>query len=122
VTTRWIPAHVAIDTVLGPYPAQVAAGEHWNGWAVPRFTREVVERIAADTHALAERLDPDTVVLVRLRGRRAELVTDPGTGEEAIKTVTPDADGRYAIGARAWTWDVVPDPRNPAPASERTNP
>jgi hypothetical protein len=120
MTTRWIPARVAIDTVLGPYDAQIAAGEHWNGWAVPRFAREVVERIGDDTHALAERLDSDTVVLVRLRGQRAELVADPGAPEEEIETVEPDTDGQYAIGARAWTWEVAAAPANrPRPGEER---
>ncbi|MGH3737568.1 MAG: hypothetical protein ACRDT6_18460 [Micromonosporaceae bacterium] len=102
---RWAPALVAIDDLLGPYPAQVRIGRTWNGWAIPRFSREVCERIAADTQRLAGVM-PGAVEVVRVAGNRVRITRDGDPGGW-VEVVEPDLDGMYGVGAMAWTWSVV---------------
>lgn len=76
------------------YPAMVI--DHWNGWAVPLFTREAAERIVTDNTDLLH-WDGDVVV-------------SPGEEPDDRQEFGPDEDGLYCIGGGSWTWDEIPDP------------
>lgn len=102
---EWTPALVAIDDLLGPYPTQVRVGRTWNGWAIPRFTREVAARIAADTQRLASDSLSGPVEMVYVVGDQVRI-THHSDNEELVE---PDQDGMYGVGAGAWTWSVVDD-------------
>lgn len=90
------------------FPAVVADGT-WNGAAIPFFRRDVAKLVvdwinathAKNRDAARAHWDGDTVVLIE-----AEAEAEPGYTPERI---TPDHGGRYGIGARAWTWNLVDD-------------
>src|SRR5712691_9749959 len=44
----WEPARLEIDEGLGPYDAEILTNQRCNGWVIPRFTRDVAVRVAAD--------------------------------------------------------------------------
>ncbi len=116
----WIPARVGIDPDLGPYPAEILANQRWNGWVIPRFTREVTERIAADLAAsnAATAVHPLDAQIVRFDGDAALIVAAPGThAEEVLDRVDPDGDERYCVGGFRWCWSTVEDPARADPAS-----
>jgi hypothetical protein len=83
----------------GYFPAQVAP-QGWNGWAVPSFRRPVVERLVRtlgrydDARVGWNRPDDDSVIVMEFDA-------------ETPYAVIRDASGRWPIGARAWTWDLV---------------
>ena len=106
-TVEWVPALVAIDDLIGPYPAQVQAQYRWNGWAIPRFSIDVAHRIAEDTQRLAAGCVPGVVEVVRVAGDRVEIIRNPDAGGGDVEGVGPDRDGLYWIGAMAWTWSIV---------------
>ncbi|MEU8299722.1 DUF4314 domain-containing protein [Micromonospora sp. NPDC048909] len=97
----------------------------WNGWAVFTCTREVAEAIVAEQQEARDRyrqhLTADGVT-----GERLEQAVDESTARlwfdgtaivvdetrvhgdsDAIERITPDADGRYTVMGRAWTWTAV---------------
>jgi hypothetical protein len=120
--TGWTIAKVSLDD-LGPYDAEVA-DFRWNGFAVPRFSREVAERVVADiTAANAETIAsvPSAVHEVtfvewvedaQCEGQMNVLLTDfRGTPDEMRDLVTPDGDQMYAIGGCSWCWTTERDER-----------
>jgi len=109
----WVAARVQIAGLMGPYVAQVADGFTWHGFAVPRFTRDVVAAIVADNDTLAAGCPPGTVEQVRLRGDLVEIVDAPGTPDERVEVLRPDADGRYRIGAYRWCWETTDPTHEP---------
>jgi hypothetical protein len=104
--------------------------DRWNGWAVFDCTREVAEQIVAELDAARERerqyfwrrglrrradlnravnkifarmwFDGDVLVIDQ-RG----MSRDP----QAIERVTADADGRWIVTGRNWTWQAI-DPHD----------
>ncbi len=110
----WVAAQVQIAGLMGPYVAQVADGYTWRGFAVPRFTRDVVAAIIADNHTLAAGCPPGTLEHIRRRGDLVEIVGAPGTPSERVEVVAPDADGRYRIGAYRWYWETTDPTGYPA--------
>ena len=90
--TRWLPDHVTIDGDP-TFPAEIDTTTRWNGWACPRFTREVAERVMVMVTADGStwRWDGDVLVLTMLDA------DEPERWE-------PDADGRYHVGSWSWVW------------------
>lgn len=84
-------AMVEIPDLIGPFPAEVLA-DTWNGWACPRFTREVAEQIV-EVCNLTEDMPTFTF----------DGPAIVGDGERYM----PDQDGLYGLGAFAWTWEVM---------------
>ena len=97
--TSWYRTQVVCSD-LGPYEAEVTVG--YDGGLTPRFTRNTVARIAADTAALS----PEGVRIV-LNGTVAEAhkPVEEGGGVELI---LPDAVGRYQVGDE-WYWEEFSD-------------
>lgn len=113
-TARWVPARVEIHDFAGPYDAEILDGETWNGWVIPRFTREVAELLMADVNAAtpSDIADERETLQWSPNGRAIQMIRtmwdaagDDGVPETSVETIEPDADGRYAIGARAWIWE-----------------
>ncbi|SRR6266545_703202 len=103
----WEPARVEIDEGPGPYDAEILVDQRWSGWVIPRFTRAVAQRVAADitTTNTAPHVHPLDAEVLRFDGDDVLLVRAPGTAEEEVlERVEPDADGRYGIGGFRWCW------------------
>jgi hypothetical protein len=49
--------------VLGPFPAQIDQTTRWNGWACPRFTKDVAEQIAVASCAQHSYVTPSHALL-----------------------------------------------------------
>jgi hypothetical protein len=95
-TPSWVPAIVAIDEHMGPYAAQILVDQRWNGWVVPRFTREVAQQVVADLTAIntaainnGEDVDPFEAELARFDGDDIVIIQAPGTDEEHIVERVP---------------------------------
>jgi hypothetical protein len=89
------------------FPALVA-DFRWNGWAIPRFRREVAEVVAAWTNDIYRKY-PDGSERAYWAGDDVALVepTVSGDRECIAERVGHDDDRRYAIGACRWTWELV---------------
>lgn len=78
-------------------------GDCWNGWGMPYFPREIVDRLIALTEAgglLPLRWDSATGVQVIVKDDDIE------DGEYALDPVTmPDGVLAWPIGAGSWCWD-----------------
>ncbi|MCU4750213.1 hypothetical protein [Streptomyces sp. G-5] len=99
-TDQWFATHVVCDE-LGPYPAEVRT-MRWNGFLRPRFRRDVVERIVADT-ANRDTTTPDGYPTVSLAGDTAEVRTF-GAASELEEACRPEG-GWYHLGAGYWPWE-----------------
>jgi hypothetical protein len=95
-TGPYVPAQVWLDDAIRPMLAEVHGDRRWNGWAIPRFTREQAESIAefcnTDDSDLAMWWDGDV------------LVCRDEQGVE-VDRWAPDSLGGYAVGASSWVWD-----------------
>jgi hypothetical protein len=103
--TDWRKAYVTVGD-LGPFRAEVATFTRWNGWAAPRFTREVANEIVTAITEQTERLhNPDDDQLV-WDGDAIIHTHLPYLDEEgyAPERVEPSDDGWYSIGSHEWTW------------------
>ncbi|MGK5741507.1 DUF4314 domain-containing protein [Micromonospora sp. URMC 103] len=94
----------------------------WNGWAVFTCTRQVAEAIVADQNDARDRYRSRLVApgvtgeglerlvdeaMARMRFDGDVIVVDETRVHDdpaAIERITPDADGRYVVMGRAWTW------------------
>ncbi len=94
----WIPA------LMGPYEAMISPEVH-KGWAIPYFTLEVVEHIAADTARLVAENPDDS--LVEIVNGQVRLIWMPGTPMEEVEVIEPDENGLYAVGGGLWVWEEV---------------
>lgn len=120
---RWHPVKVTIglgddeDPVFDAY----TQGDSWNGWAIPFFTAEEGQRIAAWTHALAEQSPEGIETATWDEARRVFVLEDPqyphATGEpipdeDIVDGVTVEDLGLtlYGIGAYKWAWETVATP------------
>lgn len=103
-TAGWKPALVAVDEFFGPYPALIPA-DHADGatwW--PRFTQEVIRRIAAATTAITGAGDGPAVLV---SGDLVLAATIRGGTLQPGKAIAADPDGLYALDAPAGEWAVV---------------
>jgi hypothetical protein len=106
-------ATLVLDGLPRTYPG-ITRGEHWNGWAVPHFEKDVALRIAEDYEQTANELSGD---MVGARARYDEeadafVFYDPINQDEmAYYAKTIEVNGEeldaYPIGAREWTWEEV---------------
>lgn len=93
----------------GPIYAGYTTDRHWNGWAMPYFTREECERMGTDTTARCAteylRYDPkaDAYRYFDGCGKDTDDNVDVWPGEDIF------ADGGivhvYGIGAGCWIWE-----------------
>ncbi|MFI6163072.1 hypothetical protein ACIA59_24360 [Micromonospora haikouensis] len=120
----WTPAYLAAGD-LGPYPGHIAHGYQHNGSVIPRFTRETVQRIAADTNAHAASTSEGDADLLVLRhhasGIEVFVVRVPGAppgghthgGQTSVvekRQLTADPDNRYRLTGARWTWRHATSP------------
>lgn len=98
---------VSIDDWLGPFPAKVLTNYRWNGWVIPRFSKETAEKLVAQFNEATEG-HPDNGTL-SWEGENVVLTTPAGAYDENEwrDVFEPDPDGYYPIGAMSWTWSEV---------------
>lgn len=104
----WMPVVVRVaGSHGGPYPCQVMRHRRWNGWAIPRFTRDVTVRLLAD---LTDGWNRHSQHPGYLRGGLRSSVGDAvlASDDENFDFVAPDEHGMYAIGAGRWCWEEWP--------------
>jgi hypothetical protein len=116
---EWVPATVTSTAVAGAdYPALVADGYTSDtGHELPRFDRSTVEQMVADLDAAHTNPDPGSdpmpgeYPLLRLHGDVLVVLEGHDDGETVTyreaDRVHPDADGRYALGAYTWPWQLA---------------
>jgi hypothetical protein len=100
----------ALFAIDAESPEDVFRGVHfpdhrWNGWAMPSFPREQVERIIARFGQPGQTTftwDGDVLLV-----HEADYAEEPGYTPERV---TPDAAGNYPLGAGSWTWSEVEIP------------
>ncbi|MEV4413993.1 hypothetical protein [Catellatospora sp. NPDC049609] len=100
---------IGIEGLFGPYEA-VMINDGLVEWchAAPGFTREVVERIAADSAALRDEEPSGMVQVIEVDadGLAAAVMYDRGERLDGYTIVIePDEDGRYWFGDVDWGWD-----------------
>jgi hypothetical protein len=96
--------HVGIGDEM--FPAH-DSGKRWNGWVCPTFQYAIARRVTLHFNRLhATGPWPDDQDYFVWIGRRIIHLHGAYLGDPDYKpiTVEPDAHGRYAIGAMAWTW------------------
>ena len=83
------------------------SGETWNGWACPLFTREVAEKVLADSEKVGYKVVYD-------EERRAFVVRyedDNITAPEVFQAQEIEVGGNlvtvYGVGAYSWAWSLV---------------
>lgn len=107
-TIVWRKTRVAIGE--REYDAEVMDEHNWNGFACPRFTREVAGRIVDDITAESakdwEEGDADLFFL-NWEGDVLELTEHLEPGDTYTEEFEPDADGMYHIGSHSWCWVEV---------------
>lgn len=98
-------AHFAVDGIDEEF-AGFTAGDFWNGWACPSFTRQTAEQILIASEPNGYQWQYD----LRTNAFEIRHVEDPDDYEPQIykgTTITLD-DGSdtevYSIGAYSWTW------------------
>jgi hypothetical protein len=86
---------VTVEAVYDP-------SERWNGFLCPRMDRDAVETVMAAFRQYDGETDPRPPTH---RWAGDVLTVTEYDGEvEYHETLTPDADGLYALGARSWVW------------------
>lgn len=86
------------------------ADHSWNGFAIPAFTREVADAIAADCATLAEQFGAGSVECpVWDDARGGYVMQNAYYPAEEWEFIGPDSDGLYGIGAMSWTWTLAPE-------------
>jgi hypothetical protein len=100
--TVWHAGKVAGDWAEAEYEALIA-DHRWNGWAVPRFSRQVVDQIISGINADTEDAGEGPYLYWTTSG---SLVIDTNEGEE-VEVLDPDPEGLYPLGAWAWCWYEV---------------
>jgi hypothetical protein len=116
---EWAPATVTSTTVAGAaYPALIADGYTSDaGHELPRFDRATIEQMIADLDAVHASLDagsdpmPGEYPHLRLTGDILVVLEEHDDGEHVTyleaDRIPPDAEGRYALGAYTWPWQLT---------------
>lgn len=101
MSTEWRSGYVTIPGVI-PVIAADINGVRWNGWVVPRFTREAAEQVAK---ASVEKGDYESW---EWENDCLVMTFKPEASEDDEASMwTPDPDGKYQVGAYEWTWEEV---------------
>jgi hypothetical protein len=102
--------YVALADRKPVFPAKID-DKRWNGFVRPRFGREAADAIAAwlNTPNSSDSVTEDYTVNF---DDDVMIVNDTSMGE--TYRFEPDDDGRYAIGAGDWIWELA------TPASDET--
>jgi hypothetical protein len=93
-------------------------GLRWNGWVCPTFRRDVAEHVTAYFNQLnATGPGPEDQEYFLWVGDRIVHIHGAYLDEPDYTPIiiAPDADGRYGIGAIAWTWRRTDGRDHPAP-------
>lgn len=86
---------VTVEAVYDPH-------ERWNGFLCPRMDRDAVEKVMAAFRQYDGETDPRPPTH---RWEGDSLILTQYDGVDGYdETLTPDADGLYALGARSWVW------------------
>lgn len=86
----------------------------WNGWARPRFSRDVAEHIATWVNAD----DGDRTATLHWEGEAlvhaylSQAIEDPDYEPQRYE---PDTEGRYSVGAGSWIWEDITAPEGEDP-------
>lgn len=110
------PDVFVIDGLEGEFPG-FTAGDRWNGWACPFFTRDVADRIAvAFVNQFAEEdragvTATYTPVTDTYRLRCEENGPEDTQGQDIC--VNGGVVHVYAIGAFCWCWNTTSDFEDP---------
>ena len=78
----------------------------WNGWAVPFFTLEEVQKIAETVNAS---IDPnDTWEKITVQDGKVFSEYNGGDESEIEEVASIDFEGKkyFGVGATSWVWDV----------------
>lgn len=108
-TIAWRPARVSCgdnpDYTADGIPCYLRDELRWNGWQMPVFEREHLERTLGDGGYYVGSWDGDTFVVTH---------PDQDDGPERYEATTILVDGRlipvWGVGAGSWTWSLVPCP------------
>lgn len=93
-------------------------GMRWNGWVCPTFRRDVAEHVTAYFNKInATGPGPEEQEYFVWVGDRIVHVHGAYLDEPDYTPILiePDADGRYGVGAMAWTWHRTDGHDHPAP-------
>lgn len=107
---QWRAGRVHIDDFLGPFDAEIDTTTRWNGWACPRFTREVAQKVAEQSVEpipleSGEGSLPSDYSSWRWDGDVLELVRNVEVhGDSDPQRWEPDDHRRYHVGSWSWTW------------------
>jgi hypothetical protein len=108
---------VYVSLSEGPAFPAIVSDNQWNGFEQPAFRREVAQRIGDWINAQDNLYDWGKVewegdVFVFRDSDRPARDADSEEDWEPLR-FSPDADGRYHIGAAYWTW-MKYDPQQPS--------
>lgn len=94
------------------FEAAAVLSKTWNGWEIPRFTREQADKVAAwfESH---EGFDGPVIGFDDTRG--VYMVTDEG-GNGHTEEVGADEHGTFPIGGGSWCWTLNEPTRRDAAA------
>lgn len=103
--TIYRSAHFSVDGIDDEFPG-FTAGDFWNGWACPSFTRQTAERIliASEPNGYQWQYNVETNAF---EIRHSEDPDDYEPQTFSGMTITLDEGNRvevYGIGAYSWTW------------------
>lgn len=73
----------------------------WNGWLMPAFNKENIERYRDYYEA-----SPDSEFLCRATWDGDDLVVADSEGDERVEPVVVDGEPRWMLG-NGWTWKAV---------------
>lgn len=98
-TTTWAPARLTVDEET-VFDGEVAVGQDWNGFAIPRFDLQTATAILDDFEGTS--------------GLQYELVGEGSSQHflvyiegELDQDIYPDEDGKFAVGAGYWAWQIA---------------
>lgn len=101
-----VPTRVTIDDETW-FEAMHDPTDRWNGWASPKFDRATAERLVEWMNEFVAENAYESDVL-SWDGNDVigwcQMYADEGGEKYTPARWSPDAEGRYSIGAWAWTW------------------
>ncbi len=99
-------AQFCTDSTPGTYSGYTD-GSTWNGWACPFFTREVAEKVLADSEKVGYKVSYDEERKAFVVRHEDDNPSDP----EVFQAREIEVDGNlvtvYGIGAYSWVWSLV---------------
>lgn len=95
---QWAPGRITVDEGATVVDGQYATNDDWNGWLIVRMPLDSALRVL---DGLAD-ADPGDV-----RHQLDDAVLRVSVGTEHTDVYEPDEDGLYALGSRAWCWELA---------------